>query len=100
VNTIFALHLPLSPSLAAADVPWRPFLDPMPLAWFDAWYLWMIPLAAFVALSYKAVRAYDIKPAPFLRGVAIMTVQIILGMVALAAASYLLVEVFVPLISA
>lgn len=99
MNTIFALGL-LPPAVPLAAVPWRPFLDPMPLAWFDAWYLWMLPLAALVSLSYKAVRAQEIKPRPFLRGVAIMTIQIILGMVALAAASYLLVEVFVPLLSA
>ncbi|MGD9690496.1 MAG: hypothetical protein AB7K52_12220 [Phycisphaerales bacterium] len=80
----------------AQNIPWRPFLDPMPMAWFDHWYLFLIPLSLLVAVSYKAVRVQDWTAGAYIRQVAIMTVQIIVGMIALALASYLLVEVFVP----
>jgi hypothetical protein len=86
-----------SAPVSGAPLGWRPFIDPMPLSWFDSWIaLWIIPLSLMVAVSYKAVRQYDLHPARFAREIAMMTVQIILGMIALAAASYVLVEVFVP----
>ncbi len=101
MNTIFALIAQsAAPAAPVLDFGWRPFIDPMPLAWFDSWIaLWIIPLSFMVAVSYKAVRQYDLRPAPFIREALMMTVQIILGMIALGAASYLLVEVFVPWIS-
>lgn len=79
-----------------AALPYRPFLDPMPLAWFDLWWLYLIPLSFFVSFTYKAVRMHDWTLATFARQTLLMTVQIILGMIGLAIASYLLVEIFVP----
>lgn len=75
--------------------PWRPFRDPMPLEWFDQWWLFVIPLAVMVAVVYKAARMYEFRAVPYARAVAAMSVQILLGLVGLALASYLLVEVYV-----
>lgn len=69
---------------------WRPFLDPV-----DAhrwWFVLLIPVALGVALGYKAVRTTDLKR--YVPEVLTMTVQIVLGMVGLAAASFVLVEVY------
>lgn len=73
--------------------PWRPFLDPLPSAWMQHWYLWLPVVSFLVALVYKAVRVRHLRELPF--QVALMTVQIILGMIGLAIASYLLVEIYV-----
>ncbi len=86
---------PLPPAQVAAMWPWRPFLDPMPQEWFDHWWLFVIPLSVLVAVIYKAVRIYDFTPARYARGVATMSLQILLGLAGLAAASFLLVEVYV-----
>jgi hypothetical protein len=70
---------------------WRPFIDPIHA--HDWWFLLLLPMAVFISIAYKAVRMPDL--AGFWRQVAVMTVQIILGMLALAVAFYLLVQVYV-----
>ena len=81
-----------------APIPWRPFLDPLPGACFHYWWLYLLPLAFFIAIIYKAVRAKRLAaPADlpaYARAVAVMAVQIAVGMLALAAASYALIEIY------
>ncbi len=90
-------------TLAQLKVPYRPFVDPLDLR--DAWWFMLIPMALGIAIVYKAVRVKETVPAVngkepagwwvrYLLAVGIMAVQIVVGMAALAAASYLLVEVF------
>ncbi len=76
----------------AAGPGWRPFVDPLPLAAFTHWYAYLIPISFLIAMVYKAVRQRDLKG--YWRNVAAMTVQIIGGMIALALASFLLIEVY------
>ena len=74
-----------------------PFIDPIdPVRADHLWYLILIPMALGVSIAYKAVRVPDLKDMP--RQVAIMTVQIVVTMIALGAASYLFVQHIVPLI--
>lgn len=72
--------------------PWRPFVDPLPLTAFSHWYVFLLPISFLIAVVYKAVRQRDMRS--YWRNVAAMTVQIIGGMIALAVASYALVEVY------
>lgn len=83
---------PLALTLAA--LAYRPFVDPVDIQ--RIWYLLLVPLALGIAVTYKAVRIPDMRRYP--RQVAIMTVQIIIAMLALGAASFLLVQHVVPLI--
>lgn len=70
------------------------FLDPMNL--HDAWWLTLIPLAFFVSMAYKAVRVQTFDA--YWKQVLMMTAQIVVAMIALAAALHLLVEIVVPAI--
>jgi len=83
------------PATRAPEVhlPWLPFRDPVDLhAW---WWVMILPLSIGIAVVYKAVRMRDLGGwGAYWRQVALMTVQIILGMALLAAATYTLVEVF------
>lgn len=81
----------ITPTLIA----WRPFLDPLDL--HTLWWLTLIPMALFVAMAYKAVRLPELDD--YWRSVAVMTAQIILAMIALAAALHLIIEFVVPLLS-
>lgn len=78
------------------DIPYRPFIDPLDL--HQHWYLFLIPLALGVSIVYKAVRMRDM--AGYARAVAIMTVQIIAGMIALGIASHFLFMIFAQFIAA
>ncbi|HYD02488.1 MAG TPA: hypothetical protein VEB22_14770 [Phycisphaerales bacterium] len=80
------MNLPL---LTLAD-SWRPFLDPIDAHSF--WYLFLVPISFFIAVAYKAVRVKTFKG--YWTAVAVMTVQIVTGMLALAVAFYLLVQVY------
>jgi acyl-coenzyme A synthetase/AMP-(fatty) acid ligase len=72
-----------------------PFITPM--AWvYTWWYLLILPLAFGIAVIYKALRLADLSH--FWRQVMVMTAQIVLGMVGLAAALVLLVLVVIPLL--
>ncbi len=73
----------------AADVAraYRPFIDAIDVhRW---WFFLLIPIAFLVSMGYKAVRMHELKGYP--RQVLMMTVQIVVGMVLLAAAFYALV---------
>jgi len=71
---------------------YRPFVDPI-----DAhrlWFLLLIPLALGVSITYKAVRTVDMRT--YWRQVALMTLQIVFGIIALGAASYLVIQHLLP----
>lgn len=78
-----------------AFLAYRPFVDPLELHRY--WFLFIIPMAFFIALAYKAVRIEHLRALP--RQVAVMTIQIVLGMIALGAASYLFIQVLVPMLA-
>lgn len=77
------------------SLAWTPFLEPIDL--HQLWWLTLIPLALFVSMAYKAVRLPDLDE--YWRAVAIMTTQIVLAMIALAAALHILIEFIVPFLS-
>lgn len=92
---LFCFHLPFADlPLAILTPAYRPFLDPINMQ--RSWYLLLIPLSLGIAVTYKAVRVNDMRTYP--RQVAAMTVQIILGMLALGAASFVLVQYVFPAI--
>lgn len=70
---------------------YTPFLDPLDL--HDAWWLTLAPLALGISIAYKATRMRDL--AGYWRAVLVMTIQVLLGMVALAAGAFVLIEVIV-----
>lgn len=70
-------------------IAYTPFLTPLDL--HDHWWFTLIPLALGISIAYKAVRMKDLTR--FWRAVAVMTVQIIGGMVALAVVTFVIVEV-------
>ncbi len=74
---------------------WTPFLEPLDL--HAMWWLTIIPISLFVSMAYKAVRLPDLHD--YWRTVAVMTTQIILAMIALAAALHILIEFIVPFLS-
>ncbi len=71
-----------------------PFLDPMNL--HNAWWLTLVPLALGISVVYKAIRVKTFKG--YWGQVLMMTVQIILGIIAISAGLFLLTEVFIPLV--
>ncbi len=68
------------------------FLDPLNV--HDNWWLTLIPLALLVSVAYKAVRVKTFED--YWKQVLMMTAQIVVAMLALAAALHLLVEIIVP----
>jgi heme A synthase len=80
---------------AMLTLAYRPFLDPIEL--HRLWFLLLIPLTVGIAMAYKAVRVPDMKDYP--RQVLVMSVQIVLGMMALGLGAYLLVNVVLPLVA-
>ncbi len=90
------LHHHFSHAQAAMlTLAYRPFLDPIEL--HRLWFLLLIPLTVGIAMAYKAVRVPDMKDYP--RQVLVMSVQIVLGMMALGLGAYLLVNVVLPLVA-
>lgn len=75
--------------------PYRPFIDPLEL--HDWWWVLIIPMSLFVSIAYKAVRLKTMDK--FAQQSLLMTAQIILGMLALAGASYWLVLHFAKFIA-
>lgn len=73
---------------------WRPFLDPLPIE--EQWYLLLIPLALLISIGYKAVRVGDMQR--YWRSVAVMTLQVIFGIILLWIGAYLVIFRIVPLI--
>jgi len=74
---------------------WTPFIDPIDAhGW---WFLLLAPLSLLIAIAYKAVRAPDMTR--YWREVAVMTVQIIAAMILLGIASYVVLQIVVPVIA-
>lgn len=76
-------------------VAWMPFFDPANF-FFDWWFLLAFPLSLFISMVYKAIRlrAYP----RYWRQVAVMTLQIVLGMIVMQLAIFALVEWIVPML--
>ena len=80
----------------ALTLAYRPFLDPIPgvAHW---WWLTIIPLAFFISMTYKAVRINSLdNMRRYWRKVAVMTLQVIALMLALAAGLHIVVEFIAP----
>jgi len=74
---------------------YTPLLDP--LAMDHLWWMLLVPIALGIAVTYKAVRLPTMDH--YWREVIVMALQIILGMVALGAASFIFIEWLVPLVA-
>ena len=74
-----------------------PFIDPLNV-FHDWWYLLLIPLAFGISVIYRALKMRNLDR--FWRAVAMMTVQIVLVLAALAVALVVLVEAAIPLLPA
>lgn len=74
---------------------WRPFLDPLNLHVY--WWAFLVPLSLGIAFTYKAVRVQDLRELP--KRTAVLTLQIILGMILLGAAFFAFLEYVLPLIA-
>jgi len=71
---------------------YRPFIDPIQLdAW---WFVLLLPMALGVAMSYKALRVSDLRD--YWKQVALMTTQIVLGIVGLGAGIFVFVQFIAP----
>ena len=79
------------PAVTLPHIPYRPLIDPLDL--HGVWWLLLLPMSVGVAVVYKAVRVATMER--YLQEVLIMTVQIIFGMLVLAAVSYVFVLVYV-----
>ena len=73
---------------------WRPFLDPLNL--HGVWWAFLLPLALGISVAYKAVRVAGFEG--YWRQVALMTAQIILGMVVLWVAAFIVLGYVIPLV--
>ncbi|MFG0260109.1 MAG: hypothetical protein ACF8LK_07120 [Phycisphaerales bacterium JB041] len=80
------------PGLATTSLAWRPFLDPFDL--HRQWFFLLVPLALGIAVTYRAVRVNTFEK--YWIKTIILTVQIVLAMILLGAASYLFIQVAVP----
>ncbi|MDI9402232.1 MAG: hypothetical protein QM516_00030 [Limnohabitans sp.] len=91
-------HLSTASSAAVSSLlAWTPFLQPAPAVdrW---WWFLLVPLSLGVALSYKATRVRDLRTLP--RDAVVLAAQIVGGMIGLALALFLLVQVLLPLLPA
>ena len=82
---------------SVVTVAWRPFLDPLHL--HQHWWALLPLLALGIAIIYKAIRLPETNLRErYWREVIIMTLQIVIAMIALGFATYLLVEVYRPMV--
>ncbi len=79
------------------DLPYHPFIDPVPGPVHSVWYVLLLPMAFGIAVVYKAVMLKTMDR--YWSQVAFLTAQIVVGMVLLAGASYVLVMVYVPYVA-
>ena len=70
-----------------------PFINPLNVfhVW---WYLLLAPMALGIAVVYKALKLASLEQ--YWRQVVMMTVQILLGMIALAVGLAILVQLIIP----
>ncbi len=74
---------------------YTPFVDASSL--HDNWYLLIVPIAILIAVGYKAIRCTDMKN--YTREVFIFTMQILLGLGALALVSTIVITVLIPMLA-
>lgn len=72
---------------------WIPFLEPMNV-FHQWWYLLLLPLAFGLSVAYKAIRVPSLKL--YWWQVALMTIQIVIGVAALGALVALFVQFAIP----
>ncbi len=76
---------------------WTPFIEPM--QWVhDWWWTLVVPLSIGLSMIYKALRVVDFRH--YWRQVLIMTLQIVLGVIAMTIVLALFTEVIVPMLPA
>ncbi len=80
------------PGLASTTLAWRPILDPLGL--HRQWFFLLVPLAFGIAVTSRAVRVNTFEK--YWIKTIILTVQIVLAMILLGAASYLFIHLAVP----
>lgn len=73
-----------------------PFWHPLPV--HEWWYLLLLPLSLGIAMIYKAIRLPTLDQ--YWRQVAVMTVQIVVAMIALAIGLMVFVVVLLPMLPA
>ena len=74
---------------------YTPFIDALSV--HDQWYMLIVPIAILIAVGYKAVRCTDMKN--YAREVFIFTMQILIGLGALAAISTIVITMVIPMIA-
>ena len=75
---------------------WIPFLQPMN-AMQSVWYIFLIPMAFGIAVVYRSLREESYTT--YWRSVAVMTSQIVFGIVAIAIVLGVFVQFFIPLLN-
>ena len=75
---------------------WTPFLEPMN-AMQPIWYVLLIPLVFGISVVYRALR--ENQYATYWRSVAIMTSQVVIGIVGIALALGIFVQVVIPILN-
>jgi ABC-type transport system involved in cytochrome c biogenesis permease component len=75
---------------------WTPFLEPMN-ALQPIWYVLLIPLVFGISVVYRALR--ENQYATYWRSVAIMTGQVVIGIVGIALALGIFVQVVIPILN-
>jgi hypothetical protein len=73
----------------------RFFIDPLDV--HAVWWLMLAPMALLISMAYKAIRLPTMDR--YWPQVASMAVQIVLAMIGLAAACYVIIELFVARMS-
>ena len=75
---------------------WTPFIEPMN-AMQSVWYLLLLPMVFGISVVYRALR--EKQYATYWRSVAIMTGQVVIGIVGIAVALGLFVQIVIPLLN-
>lgn len=78
-----------------ATLAYTPFIDAISV--HEYWYLLIVPMAIFLAIGYKSVRCSNMKKFP--RAVLVFTVQILGGLLLLAIAFTVIINVLLPMLA-
>jgi len=81
----------------APPLAWTPFFDPLNV-FHDWWFTLALPMAFCIALIYKAMRVRVWRS--YWRQVLTLTVQIVVGMIAMSLFLFVLVQFIVPALPA
>jgi len=74
---------------------YTPFVDALSI--HEYWYLLIVPMSIFLAIGYKSVRCSDMTE--FFREVIIFTIQVLGGLLLLAAVSTFVIVVILPMLA-